>query len=140
MNVSVLLIAIFIHMTCISGFLPVFIKIKKRLSLSLCLQTCFVDDDDYHDEIQRKINFTNVNNYVHSSVDPLYTILWYDCDECKELLEKLKNVDKKIIYIDGSYYFYDVNSKEKGKPLLYKDDEFISDEIFEIYEELFQFE
>ena len=141
MNVSVLLIAIFIQITCVCGFLPVFIKIKKRLSLSLCIQTCFADDDDYYDdEIQRKINVTNVNNYIPTSIDPLYTLLWYDCNECEELLEKLKSVYKKIIYINGSYYFYDLNSKEKGKPLLYKEDEFVSDEIFEIYEELFRFE
>ena len=141
MNVSVLLIAIFIQITCVCGFLPVFIKIKKRLSLSLCIQTCFADDDDYYDdEIQRKINVTNVNNYIPTSIDPLYTLLWYDCNECEELLEKLKSVDKKIIYINGSYYFYDLNSPEKGKPLLYKEDEFVSDEIFEIYEELFRFE
>jgi hypothetical protein len=68
--------------------------------------------------------------------EAMYTLIWYDCKECKELLEYLIQTNTLITYINGSYYFYDKHVSD-NKPLLYKHDEYVTDDIFEIYTELF---
>ena len=93
---------------------------KTNCFTKICMSSVAYEDDE-------DINFTTTS---------LYTLVWYDCDECRELLDLLRINKQKIIYINGEYYFYDPN--EKGLPLLYKDDMFISDELFEIYAELFR--
>ena len=151
---NLFIIALFVHCACVFGFLlninPI-IKSKKIVSFSLCVKTCFADDHDSqnedknkqirYDEEMSKINFTNID--YHHDIDIIsssfYTLVWYDCAECKELLERISKENKKLIYINGGYYFYDIYNKEnKGDPLLYKNDDFIADNIFEIYAELFQ--
>ena len=66
----------------------------------------------------------------------LYTLVWYDCKECDQLLEEVYKTGLQFIYIDGTYYFYDPQLSD-NKPLLYKDEEFLTDDIFDIYTELF---
>jgi hypothetical protein len=66
----------------------------------------------------------------------LYTLIWFNCEDCIKLLGDIKNDGKKILYIDGSYYFFDEND-ETNTPLFYKNDELIATDIFGIYEELF---
>jgi len=66
----------------------------------------------------------------------LYTLVWYDCKECEQLLEEVYKTGLQFIYINGTYYFYDPELSD-NKPLLYKDDEFFTDDIFDIYTELF---
>jgi len=155
MNLFIIVaLVLFMNCACVFGFLlnPI-IKSKKIVSFSLCVKTCFADDDKnenedknknkqikYDEEIS-KINFTNID--YHNEIDiihsPFYTLVWYDCEECKELLERISKENKKLIYINGGYYFYDIYNKEnRGDPLLYKNDDFVADDLFEIYAELFQ--
>ena len=88
-----------------------------------------INEDIINEDIINKD--VNINNY-----ETLYTLIWFDCDDCRKLLEDVKNARKKILYIDGSYYFFDEND-ETNTPIFYKDDELIATDVFSIYEELF---
>ena len=88
-----------------------------------------VNNDDYF-----SIGYSIENKQSHE--EPIYTLIWFDCKECKELLEYLIQTNTLVTYINGSYYFYDKHASD-NKPLLYKKDEYITDDIFEIYTELF---
>ena len=82
------------------------------------------------------VSFPKNDEYVRTKEDNLYTLVWYDCKECDALLEEVYKTKLQFIYIDGSYYFYDRDSPD-NKPLLYRDEMFITDDLFEIYSELF---
>ena len=82
------------------------------------------------------VSFPKNDEYVRTKEDNLYTLIWYDCKECDALLEEVYKTKLQFIYIDGSYYFYDRDSPD-NKPLLYRDETFIADDLFEIYSELF---
>jgi len=131
-----------------------FSKTKTKLSLT---SACFDDNDDdeeYGNDKRKKIyNFNYVtdtdfdnhireeqiilkNNKILENYETVYTLIWFDCDDCKQLLRDVKNERKKILYIDGSYYFFDEND-EKNTPLFYKNDDLIAKDVFSIYEELF---
>ena len=122
------ILIILIVLVHVSGFMSRWMK--TNCFTKKCLSSVAYDDED--------INFTNNPQYkdINFTTTPLYTLVWYDCLECRELLNRLTTSNHKIIYINGGYYFYD--PREKGMPLLYKDELFISDEVFEIYAELFQ--
>jgi hypothetical protein len=131
-----------------------FSKTKTTLSLT---SACFDDnddDEDYgNDNRKKKYNFnygsdTDFDNHIREeqiiiqnnkileNYETVYTLIWFDCDDCKQLLRHVKNERKKILYIDGSYYFFDEND-EKNTPLFYKNDDLIATDVFSIYEELF---
>ena len=131
-----------------------FSKTKTKLSLT---SACFDDNDDdeeYGNDKRKKIynfnygtdtDFDNhireeqiilKNNKILENYETVYTLIWFDCDDCKQLLRDVKNERKKILYIDGSYYFFDEND-EKNTPLFYKNDDLIATDVFSIYEELF---
>jgi hypothetical protein len=99
-----------------------------------CLSdSTYVSDSDFNfnnhiQEEQINEEFDNYNN--------LYTLIWFDCEDCRNLLSDIKNDGKKISYIDGSYYFFDKND-ETNTPIFYKNDELIATDVFSIYEELF---
>ena len=78
--------------------------------------------------------YTPTGNKINEQT--LYTLVWYDCKECEQLLGEVYKTGLQFIYIDGTYYFYDPQLSD-NKPLLYKDDEFLTDDIFDIYTELF---
>jgi hypothetical protein len=133
-----------------------FSKTKTKLSL---IGSCF-DDDEYDDDDEygsdkrkKKYNFnygsdTDFDNHIREeqiilknnkkleNYETVYTLIWFDCDDCKQLLRDVKNERKKILYIDGSYYFFDEND-ETNTPLFYKNDDLIATDVFSIYEELF---
>jgi hypothetical protein len=131
-------------------------KINVRLT-----STTFYDDED--DETRKKKLDYNYNYYSNSDYysdfnlnnriregelyndkidndkldnDILYTLVWFDCEDCRKLLIDVKNDNKKILYIDGGYYFFDEND-ETNTPIFYKNDELIATDVFSIYEELF---
>ena len=91
--------------------------------------TCFYDDlGDYK-------NCKNNNDILFSN-NILYTLIWFDCCDCNKLLLDTKEAGKEILYINGSYYFFDEND-ETNNPLFYKNDDLIATDLFSIYEELF---
>ena len=111
--------------------------------------TIFYDnaDDDENDKRNKKY-ISNFNNHAPEKQhiipnkenlddnEPFYTLIWFDCEDCKNILRCFKNERKQILYINGGYYFFDEND-ETSTPLFYKDDDLIATDIFGIYEELF---
>jgi hypothetical protein len=106
-------------------------NILKKINM---INTCFPEEDNNKKKLIN-INTNNIDEYNK----PLYTLIWYDCDKCFELLEHMDNLNLKKLYINGSYYFYDIlnESDEFNSPLLYKDDELIGDNLFDIYSEIY---
>ena len=149
---TLLFIAIIISSNMfIKGFLNLNrFSIKKTMRLNVMrlnvklTTTCFDDDDDWNNKRKQKYNYnyesdSNFINQIHQEQNypnNIYTLVWYDCDDCKQLLTHIKDNRKNISYINGSYYFFDVNDKT-NTPLFYKNDELIATDVFSIYEELF---
>ena len=118
--------------------------IRKNLNVRLT-STTYYDDEDENNKHKKKFNYnydysisnsdSNYNIKIgekHDNIytekldnDLLYTLIWYDCEECRNLLIDVKEKRKKILYIDGSYYFYDENDIT-NTPLFYKNDELIA--------------
>jgi len=100
-------------------------------------------DNDPYSELNFNLNYDireepfilSNNENVDNSVT-LYTLIWFDCEDCIKLLSDVKNAHKQILYINGGYYFFDEND-ETNTPIFYKNDELIATDIFSIYEELF---
>jgi hypothetical protein len=98
---------------------------------------CYDNDND--EKSYKKNRDMNMKKIVEMDLsdEPIYTLIWYDCPECKQLLDIMDQENKKSIYINASYYFYDDNEDILvNKPLFYKDEEFISDDLFDIYMEI----
>jgi hypothetical protein len=83
------------------------------------------------DELPIIPNDEKVDDY-----ETLYTLIWFDCEDCINLLRYLKNDNKKILYVNGTHYFFDEND-ETNRPLFYKNDQLIATDVFSIYEELY---
>ena len=113
-------------------------KINSKTKLNIGLtNSCFDDDEDWNNKQKNTIyNLDYGYDYDSNFNKPLYTLVWYECEDCKQLLSDVKRENKKILYIDGSYYFFDKND-ETNTPLFYKNDELITTDLFSIYEELF---
>ena len=126
MRILILINCLLMINTCIS-----FLKINMFKKINM-INTCFPEEDNN----KKNLIYTNTNNIDDK---PLYTLIWYDCDKCFELLEHMDNLNLKKLYINGSYYFYDIlnESDEFNSPLLYKDDELIGDNLFDIYSEIY---
>jgi len=152
MLTTLLFIAIIISCkTFANGFLnPRLIPFSKTKLNERLTSTTFYDDEE-KDKRKKKYNYNHTreeqfilpnNEKVYNEVDnyeKLYTLIWFNCEDCRKLLSDIKNDHKKILYIDGSYYFFDEND-ETNTPLFYKNDELIATDIFSIYEELFKYE
>ena len=102
------------------------------------MKICFPDDDS------RKYNRNKNHAFIHPQLSeyyetPLYTLIWHDCDQCTELLINMNNLNLKNIYINGGFYFADLTEDDSvfDEPLLYKDDELIGDNLFDIYNAIF---
>jgi len=134
-----------------------FSKTKQNVRLT---STTFYEDENGNDKRNKKYNY-NYDFYSYSDLnddirenqfiplnneqidtqqmdesETLYTLIWFDCEDCRNLLSHVKNERKQILYIDGSYYFFDEND-ETNTPIFYKNDELIATDVFSIYEELF---
>ena len=157
MLATLLFIAIIISCkTFTKGFtkLP-HISIKTKLNVRL-INTHFYEDEDDEDENDKKdkkrtYNYeydSNFNNHIqeedlimqnNGNLDDnevFYTLIWYDCEDCLNLLKDIKKDRNQMLYINGGHYFFDEND-ETNTPLFYKNDELIATDIFSIYEELF---
>lgn len=96
----------------------------------------FWDGYDENDDPDKKINYHYEPGKSDEYLETFYSLIWFDCDDCKELLKDIKNGCKQLAYIDGGYYFFDKDDKN-STPLFYKNDELIATDLFSIYEELF---
>lgn len=93
-------------------------------------------DSNFNNHI-RKDQTVLLNNEKLDNNETLYTLIWFDCENCKKLINDLKNEGKKILYINGGHYFFDEDDETNNTPLFYKNDELIATDMFSIYEELF---
>ena len=118
------------------SYMP-FLRITRKC---IYKQTCFPEDED------SKPNKNN-NHKLHYEYfplngdnEPLYTLIWYDCKPCQELLENMEMLQLKNVYINGGEYFYDIDDVDSkfNTPLLYKEDVFIGDNLFDIYAEIYR--
>ena len=149
-SILLLILIIVLYQTPSKGFLKSNnILLKRNLGINpfskgihnLILQsTCFYDDsDDYRNCKKNDFNNNfnnNFNNDILFSNNILYTLIWFDCCDCNKLLLDTKKAGKEILYINGSYYFFDENDVTNN-PLFYKNDDLIATDLFSIYEELF---
>jgi hypothetical protein len=97
----------------------------------LKMNVCYPDNDD---------EFNDRKNILFNDYDKdIYTLIWYDCPKCKELLDTMEELKLQHNYINGGIYFYDITDEksESNSPLFYKDDKFIGDNLFDIYYELY---
>ena len=113
-----------------------FIKYKKNKYI-LHKRNSFMKTS-FHDEDNRKKNIIK-NNY-NIIDETIYTLIWYDCKECRELIESINLLKLKIIYVKGIYYNYEIcyNYNLTTNPLLYKNDILICYNLFDIYEEIYK--
>jgi hypothetical protein len=117
-------------------------KLNKKYNYNYEYYSDCASDSDFNlnNHIREEQIILSNNETVDSeevyNFETLYTLIWFDCENCRQLLNDIKNECKKIVYIDGSYYFFDEND-ETNTPLFYKDDELIATDLFTIYEELF---
>lgn len=107
------------------------------------MKTCFPEDEENMRKIVRDLMLENWvlydDSFTYESNNPIYTLLWYDCEECKELLEYMVKLKLSTNYINGDKNLFDFTKIDftEIKPLLYKDSEFIGDNLFDIYEEIY---
>jgi hypothetical protein len=96
---------------------------------------------DNEDNMRKKIKEEMISGFLslpeHNN-KPTYTLIWYDCKECNNILEITKELNMNMIYINGGSYFYDLIDEysSTNTPLFYKDDEFIGDNVIDIYNEI----
>jgi hypothetical protein len=116
---------------------------KTKLHVRLTSTDFYDNNDDENYNRNKKYNYEYVSNFNNHDQeeqpddnDVLYTLIWFDCEDCKNLIQYLKNERKRTLYINGGYYFFDEND-ETSTPLFYKNDDLIATDLFSIYEELF---
>ena len=130
---------VFAFQVCVAYFNNINIHLKKRFLKQkniniIKMKTCYPPDDHDNFNYRKKKNVLfNENN------TDIYTLIWYDCPKCKELLESMEELKLQHNYINGGYYFFDITDEksEFNSPLFYKDDKLIGDTLFDIYSELY---
>jgi hypothetical protein len=110
-------------------------KLPRFSNTKLQVNTKFLDEGE-NDKPEKKINYHYEPGKRDEYLETFYSLIWFDCDDCKELLKDIKNGCKQLAYIDGGYYFFDKDDKN-STPLFYKNDELIATDVFSIYEEMF---
>lgn len=98
-------------------------------------QTCFPEDSEPN---KNKLYYGHLP--LMADNQPLYTLIWYDCEPCRKLLQDMENLQLKNVYINGGSYFYDIEDADSkfNTPLMYKEEVFIGDNLFDIYAEIYR--
>ena len=113
-----------------------------KFSIYKFSKTCYMDDDND----DRKINNNDYDGHFVDDYKDMYTLIWYDCPECKELLNTIVYLNLQVNYIDMGVYldkcgYLDgmdyLNNDLLNKPLFYKDVDLIGDDLFDIYSEIY---
>jgi hypothetical protein len=92
------------------------------------------DDDD---QDKKKTNMLNMNIYYtfdfSKPSNPFksnYTLVWFDCQLCRDL-----QMDMKRLRLE--YEYVDFTAANLEHPILLENDEFVSNDLFDIYSYLF---
>ena len=101
------------------------VNLKKNKIKYNLVKTCYPDDEN--DNNNNKI----INNFMLNN-KLFYKLIWYDCENCEELLENMQKLNLKKIYINEELNNYLIN------PLLYRDDKLIANNLFNIYKEIYE--
>lgn len=134
---------IFTNYLCLSFIHNRISRYTKKIQNTHLMKTCFPDDEESMKKKVRDLILENWglhnNSFEYESNNPIYTLLWYDCEECNELLENMVKLQLSTNYINGDNNLFDFSKVDftEIKPLLYKDSEFVGDNLFDIYEEIY---
>ena len=121
------------------SYMP-FLREKYISRKCLQMQTSIRYSEDEDENKRKKNKRFHEHIPLNSDNKPLYTLIWYDCDLCKKLLNDMEDLCLKNVYINGGSYFYDIDDVDSkfNTPLMYKEDIFIGDNLFDIYAELYR--
>ena len=110
------------------------------------------ENNENTDKNQNKdANADNYSEFIRfqNNCNPLYTILWYDCDDCKMLMDDMKKLHMNFEYIDirsnlimNKKLFAKLKSKSNPdgtnqKPTFLLNQEYFGSSLFEMYENMF---
>ena len=134
--ISLLFLLLSFSFTFVHGFLNRFYK--KKTMYTILNTTCFDNND--RDKNNQKIHSINADILPKNPL-PLYTILWYDCEDCKMLMDDMKKLHMNFEYIDIHSTLI-VNQKlfineTKQKPTFLLNQEYFGSSLFEMYEKIF---
>ena len=120
------------------------------------MNTTYFDENQNNSENNENTDKNNANadNYsefirFQNNCNPLYTILWYDCDDCKMLMDDMKKLHMNFEYIDirsnlimNKKLFAKLKSKSNPdgtnqKPTFLLNQEYFGSSLFEMYENMF---
>lgn len=157
--ISLLSLLTISYLTLTEGFLnKMSFSFKQRFFQSktmLRMNTTYFDENQNNSENNEnndKNNDANADNYsefirFQHNCNPLYTILWYDCDDCKMLMDDMKKMHMNFEYIDirsnlimNKKIFAKLNLKsnsEGTKPTFLLNQEYFGSSLFEMYENMF---
>ena len=97
------------------------------------MQTCFPKENN-----PSKNNKNTRLNLVHAMEKPLYILVWYNCQSCKDLISELEKLNIKYMYINSGIYFEDIEDSVFEDPLFYKEETLIAENLYDIYEEIYK--
>ena len=113
-------------------------KYISRKCLQMQTSIRYSEDEDENKRNNKKQWHEHIP--LNHDNQPLYTLIWYDCEQCKKLLNDMEDLCLKNVYINGGSYFYDIEDVDSkfNTPLKYKEDIFIGDNLFDIYAEIYR--
>lgn len=129
-------------------------QIKNKNKISMKTITCFpgedAEDHNNKDKYRKKINRytnillqnTNIDYHNHpldlNDDNPLYILLWNECNECNDLRRQMILLNLKHIFINIEIELLEIQSPNINLfPLLYKEDICVGNNLFDIYEEIY---
>ena len=112
--------------------------VRNRYITNKCLYTDYRSSEDEDDRKKNKLFYEHLPENGDNRA--LYTLIWYDCEHCRKLLYEMEKLQLKNVYINGGSYFYDIEDVDSkfNTPLMYKEDIFIGDNLFDIYAEIYR--
>ena len=119
---------------------------EKRYTKPLNLKTLAFPEERDEKKKKDENNILHKNEIIYNSIydlhRPIYRIVWYDCLQCKELLDTMNKMNKEYNYINIENYFFctEINykfNKKNIKPFFYRDDQFLGNDLIDIYSDIF---
>jgi hypothetical protein len=85
---------------------------------------------------------TNINDC--NQENPLYLIVWEDCESRSNLLREMRELDIQYLVIDPEIFLRELCLEQPDveylydKPLFYRDHKYIGCELFDIYSRIYR--